>query len=87
MNEKEQLARVYAEALLAFTQAVKDMKAALDGNDPAEDQTNPIVLGSAKRVLRARVALFRAAADLQEWSLDNEDVPSGDVPDFLPDTF
>lgn len=87
MNDKETLALAYAAAVRDFTEAVKALKVTLDGNDPDEDKENPIVLNAARRVLRARVSLLRTSADLQEWTLDNEDVPFADVPDFLPETF
>ena len=87
MNDKETLSLAYADAVRDFTEAVKALKVTLDGNDPAEDKENPIVLNAAKRVLRARVALLRTSADLQEWTLDNEEVPNADIPDFLPDSF
>ena len=87
MNTKETLTAAYTEALRAFADSAKALQAALDGNDPAEDQENPIVLNAAKRVLRCRVAVLRTSADLQEWTLDNEEVPNADIPDFLPDSF
>lgn len=87
MNTKETLSLAYAEALRDFTESAKALQAALEGNDPAEDKVNPIVLNAAKRVLRARVSLLRTSADLQEWTLDNEEVPNADIPDFLPDSF
>jgi hypothetical protein len=63
------------QALVAIMAAVPD-----EGND----QNEPLLVAAARRVLRARAAVYRGMADLQDLVLDEEDTVA-DIPDFLPD--